>query len=355
MIHRSNGFDGLRLTAATLVIIGHAFPLTGHVVPGLFANGVHSIGVKIFFVISGYLITRSWQSDPDFLRFWLKRALRIWPGLISICLFTIVAAGLFLTDLSPGDYFRNPGAGFYLWNIALYPVYQLPGVFRDNVFPSAVNGSLWSLPVEVAMYCGVPTLVGRYRRSARILIPATAATLFVASIYFVHFAPPEKHPIFWGTSLVAALDVAYYFYAGATLAILRADQYCHPIVAAALFIASGWFFRGAVSSETALALTLPYLIVSIGKLRLGFLNPLQGHDLSYGLYLYGFPVQQTVIHFSGPQSAGFNACVSLTIAAVFAALSWRCVERPALRLKPQKTQLKHEVAANPPAVVASGE
>ncbi len=82
MIHRSGGFDALRLVAASMVIFGHSYPLTGHVASfGLLANGVHAIGVKIFFVISGYLITRSWQSDPHLGRFWLKRALRIDAGL----------------------------------------------------------------------------------------------------------------------------------------------------------------------------------------------------------------------------------------------------------------------------------
>jgi peptidoglycan/LPS O-acetylase OafA/YrhL len=339
MIHRSNGFDGLRISAAAIVIYGHAFPLTGHIAPGLFANGVQTIGVKVFFVISGYLITRSWQSDPSLVRFWSKRALRIMPGLIAICLLTILIAGPLLTELSIKDYFANGLPLNYLWNVALYPFYSLPGLFRNNIYPIAVNGSLWSLPVEVAMYCGVPILVGHYRKSARVIIPVAALALLAASVYFVRIAPSQTPLVIWGTSLTSALDVAYYFYAGATFAVLRMDQYCRLFAAGLFFIGAAWLAQGAILGEIALAVTLPYLVISFGKLKLSLLRPLDGHDYSYGLYLYGFLVQQTVVHFIGPQSAALNTAISLPITAVLATLSWRLIEQPALRFKPERQQV----------------
>ena len=328
MIHRSGGFDALRLVAASLVIFGHSYPLTGHVATfGLFTNGFHEIGVKIFFVISGYLITRSWQSDPHLGRFWLKRALRIMPGLITVCLLTVMVAGPLISSLPVFDYFSNRGTAFYFWNVALYPIFALPGVFTDNIYPDAVNGSLATLPIEVAMYCGVPILIGHYRSSARFLIPGAALGLIAASIYFVHIAPPTSSPIVWGSSLIAALDVAYYFYAGATMAVLRLDRFCNLWTALAIFCASNWLFHtDAISAEIALAVALPYLSISVGKAKYTFLKRLDGHDYSYGLYLYGFPVQQMVVHFIGAQSALFNTAVSLPITLIFAVLSWREIE-----------------------------
>jgi peptidoglycan/LPS O-acetylase OafA/YrhL len=352
MIHRSGGFDALRLVAAAMVIFGHSYPLTGHVAPGIMANGVQTIGVKIFFVISGYLITRSWQSDPHLGRFWLKRALRIMPGLIAICLLTVLVAGPLLSQFPVFDYFRNRGTAFYFWNVALYPIYNLPGVFTDNIYPIAVNGSLWSLPIEVAMYCGVPLFVGHYRASARLLIPAATLGLLAASIYFVRLAPPTPPPVLWGSSLISALDVACYFYAGATMAVLRLDRFCNVFVALAMFCAANWLFTGAVSSEIALAVVLPYLSISIGKAKNDLLKRLDGHDYSYGLYLYGFPVQQTVVHFLGAQSALFNTAVSLPIVLIFAALSWRQIERRALMMKPVRAGKKR--APQPPATEAVG-
>jgi peptidoglycan/LPS O-acetylase OafA/YrhL len=353
MIHRSGGFDALRIVAASMVIFGHSYPLTGHVASfGLLGNGVHTIGVKIFFVISGYLITRSWQSDPHLGRFWLKRALRIMPGLITICLLTVLVAGPLITHFPVFDYFSNRGTFFYLWNVALYPIYALPGVFTDNIYPVAVNGSLWSLPIEVAMYCGVPILIGHYRSSARFLIPVAALGLLAASIYFVRIAPPTSPPIVWGSSLISALDVAYYFYAGATMAVLRLDRFCNIWLALTIFCASNWLFTGAISAEIALAVALPYLSISVGKAKNTFLKRLDGHDYSYGLYLYGFPVQQMVVHFMGAQSALFNTTVSLPIALFFAVLSWREIERRALMLKTFGTGKKP--MPQPPALKAVG-
>ena len=66
---RGNGFDGIRLAAAATVIIGHAYPLTGNVAPGLLANGIQTIAVKTFFVVSGFLIAGSWIADPNVPRY----------------------------------------------------------------------------------------------------------------------------------------------------------------------------------------------------------------------------------------------------------------------------------------------
>jgi peptidoglycan/LPS O-acetylase OafA/YrhL len=342
MIHRSNGFDGLRLVAASMVIFGHAFALTGQAaIPAFLGSGIHAIGVKTFFVISGYLITRSWQSDPNLLHFWIKRLLRVMPGLIAVCLVTIFVLGPLTTVLPLSDYFRNSQTFGYLWNIALHPQYELPGVFEENVFPRAVNGSLWTLPVEIAMYCGVPLFVGLYRPAARFVVPAVACLLLAGSIYFLRIAPPTDLISFWGMNWIPTLDIDYYFYAGASIAVLRLDRFGNPLIAVALLVASNWIFSGPVPNELALAVTLPYLVISLGKTKSALLRRLEGNDFSYGVYLYGFPVQQTVVHFVGAQSALFNVAVSLSIAAVLGVISWFVVEKRALAFKPDRNDVKH--------------
>lgn len=142
---RGNGFDGLRLAAAALVIIGHAYAITGNVAPGLLANGIQTIAVKAFFVISGFLITGSWVADPNVARYMIRRCLRIFPGLALLCLLTMCIAGPAFTSLGVEPYLRSAGTKFYAWNLVLYPVYSLPGVFEHNTYGPAVNGSLWSL------------------------------------------------------------------------------------------------------------------------------------------------------------------------------------------------------------------
>jgi len=338
MIHRSNGFDGLRLVAAAMVIFGHAFPLTGHTSPGLFANGVQTIGVKVFFVISGYLITKSWLSDPDLRRFWTKRALRIMPGLFAVCMISILVVGPLFTELPILEYFRNGRTIGYASILALYPQYDLPDVFVKNIYPNVVNGSLWSLPIEIAMYCGVPLLVGRYGLPGRIYVAVATVGLFAASIYFVRIAPPATPPVIWGSSLISTLDVAYYFYAGASIAIFRLDRYFDAYTAGVVFVIASWLPLDYVWGEVVLALTLPYFVVSLGKIRSALLVRLDGHDYSYGLYLYGFVVQQIIVHLMGPSSALLNAAIALPITAICAAISWFLVEKRALGFKPEVTK-----------------
>lgn len=343
---RSNGFDGLRLVAASLVIYGHAYPLTGRVGPALLGSYLHAIGVKIFFVVSGYLIAASWRADPDMARFWARRSLRIFPGLILVCLVAVLALGPALTMLPLGEYFRAPATPAYFWNIALYPMFDLPGVFVAGQPLTAVNGALWTLPVEVAMYAGLALLLGPAARLWRkagftadfgaVAAPAAALALLGGSLYALRIAPGPPLVI-WGTNWTAALDIMPFFALGACVATLKLETACRPLPAAALALAGALLLRDPLSRETLLALCLTALVIGLGRRHFRALNPLDGHDLSYGVYLYGFPIQQSLIHFFGArQSPAVNAAAALTLALICAALSWRLVERPALALKPAR-------------------
>jgi peptidoglycan/LPS O-acetylase OafA/YrhL len=353
---RSNGFDVLRLVAAAMVIFGHAYPLTGNVAPGLFANGVQTVGVKIFFVISGYLITKSWQSDPNMVRFWMKRALRIIPGLACLCLLTVFILGPLVTSLSLRGYISNPMTRQYFWNLAFYPMYGLPGVFQGNVYGPPVNGSLWSLPVEVAMYAGVPMIISRSPTFYKVCVPLIAAGLLVADILFVRVWPFPKPIVFWGTSLSSTLDVAFYFYAGSTVAVHRLERFANLPVAIVLFVLAFLFISSYIWSEVALAVVLPCVVVAFGLTRI---TPLQGildgRDYSYGLYLYGFVVQQSVIFVAGPLTPVLNALISFPCALLFAVGSWHMVEKRAMSIKPRRAagRLRTYPEGSPPVTSGS--
>jgi peptidoglycan/LPS O-acetylase OafA/YrhL len=135
---RDNNFDFLRQFAAFCVIVGHSQSL------------VSTFGVQIFFAVSGFLVTESWLRGPKIGSFLKKRTSRIFPGLMVCILLTALVMGPLLTRLPVGEYFDHPGTLLYLKNIFLSPVYFLPGLFEGNTYPNAVNGSLWSLPVEFA-------------------------------------------------------------------------------------------------------------------------------------------------------------------------------------------------------------
>lgn len=331
---RGNGFDGLRLAAAALVIIGHAYPLTGNVAPGLLANGIQTIAVKTFFVVSGFLITGSWVADPNIVRYMSRRCLRIFPGLTLLCLLTIYVVGPAFTSLGIEAYLRSAGTGFYAWNLLLYPVYSLPGVFEHNIYGPAVNGSLWSLPVEVAMYIGIMAITSGLPRARHIVIPLFALALLGASIYVVRLHPPANPTVIWGTSITSVLDAAYYFFAGSAVFVLRLQRYTIWWLGVPLFVGAAICVNGIVSGEIVLAFVLPYAVVSIGITHTRLLEKLQGNDYSYGIYLYGFLIQQALTATFFQVTAIANAAMALPIALLLAMLSWHLVEKPALQLKP---------------------
>ena len=111
---------------------------------GLGHPKILTVGVMIFFSISGYLITESWQWNPKLVAFFVKRALRIFPALIVCVSVTACIIGAAATNLSLRDYFSHPAFPLYFRNIALLISYFLPGVFEDNIYKNAVNGSLWT-------------------------------------------------------------------------------------------------------------------------------------------------------------------------------------------------------------------
>ena len=155
---RENNFPLIRLTAAVFVFAGHMGLILGGQPPLLGGLPLHELGVGMLFLISGYLITKSWLSDPHPLRFAVRRFLRLWPPFAVLVLLLALAAGPLLSSLGPEGYFRS-GWGGYLRNLRFYIVYALPGVFTDLPLPNSMNGSLWTMPVEAGLYVLTPVLL----------------------------------------------------------------------------------------------------------------------------------------------------------------------------------------------------
>lgn len=153
---RENNFDFLRFFAAALVLFAHSYPLVGRredepltLLTGYEKGG--SIAVGVFFVMSGYLIASSWLASSSPKSFLIKRALRIFPALIVAVLLSAFVIGPLVTQFDLGRYLAADGTWTYLQNILLVTRYELPGVFTGNLYPDVVNGSLWTLPLEVLM------------------------------------------------------------------------------------------------------------------------------------------------------------------------------------------------------------
>ena len=347
--HRQNNFDFLRLIGAVLVIYGHAYPLTGSVSPGFAGNGIATVGVKIFFVISGYLVALSWLRDGNLARFFFRRCLRIFPALVAVVLLTVVVLGPVLTTQPLSAYFNNPLVTFYLRNIALYINYSLPGVFEHNVYPNAVNGSLWSLPAEFFMYLLTPILLARVVNFHKFTFVLITAMFVVLSLLLTHAMPRSSQLVIYATDVWSWLQVAPYFVIGAAVALYRLERLMNIYVAFIGLLALAVFDTNATVKEAMLMMVLPYACLSFG---LGyapiFEKITRGNDLSYGVFLAGFPVEQIISATLGPQIGPWSECaIALLICLGLAYLSWNLVERPILAWKPGRREARTDEIATP--------
>ena len=340
--HHHNNLTALRWFAACLVLYGHAHAFLGlpevlfmQIVPmGL-------LGVYIFFAISGYLVAQSWSRDPHVLRFMAKRALRIFPGLVVCTLLSVLVLGPLLTSLDANAYWQNEHTLGYLSNIALYISYHLPGVFANNAWPHAVNGSLWSLPVEFFMYMllALIGLVGALVQAALNIQRATAWLVGGMSLLFIALAalwalPTQEAMVVYRTDLRHIPMCGVYFMVGASLYCFQWEK--HFTLSNVLLALVAWLSLSHRTQWFAMAswLVLPFVVMAFGLARHPWLGRMHTRDYSYGIYIYAFPVQQTVASFwpQMPLTAYLLSTVVITVA--LAATSWHFVEKPALKLKP---------------------
>jgi peptidoglycan/LPS O-acetylase OafA/YrhL len=334
---RANNFDVLRLVAATLVLLSHCFALTGRPEPFAALTGwtMGKLGVVMFFVMSGFLIAKSWSDRPRLRPFAAKRTLRLIPGLVVAVLFTALVIGPLFTTLGVGDYLADPATWAYVVrNSVLYTIGgRLPGVFEGNVYPDAVNGSLWTLPVEAAAYGMVAVLgiVGLLRRSPAVL--AVCALALLCTTPLVPFATTTSEGVGGGNLvIVAALIAAFLF--GSLLYSARARLRMAWVPCAALLVL--WAATWGSAWTTAFGVVAVGACVVVAAFRTpDGLRRITAHgDVSYGLYLYAFPVQQSIAALAAPglQPLAMFA-LALPVTYGLALASWRVVERPALALK----------------------
>jgi peptidoglycan/LPS O-acetylase OafA/YrhL len=330
MARSRDNFGVLRLGAATAVLVSHAFGLTGRVDPLTPVSGqaLGAAAVGVFFAISGYLVVGSWCRDPHLLRFLARRARRIWPALTVAVLFTAYVVGPLFTRLPVRDYLDSGGTHVYvLAKLGMLRAdHLLPGVFAANPLATA-NGSLWTLPLEVQAYLVVAVLglAGALRRGwflrAAWLFSVGAAVLVEAFDIStaVSISPQEAY-------LVAV------FLGGALLYRERERVPLRGGVAAALIVA--WFAtRGTVVQVAVGAVAFPYASLWLALRTRPVLGRLVGRaDLSYGLYLYAYPVEQAIRAGLGPSATpAITIALALPITGSLALVSWHVVEKPWLR------------------------
>lgn len=334
---RRNNFDLLRLLAAASVIFSHAFLLgegREDIEPLMRLTGGQAIlgvvGVFVFFVISGFLVTMSFEETHSAPRFLLKRALRIYPAFIVCLLVSALALGPLVSSLPWADYFRQPDTWRYVaWNLLMdADQNSLPGVwFSGFSAGSVVDGPLWTLPCEILMYLLVLAM-----GLARLLRLPAIALLIVAGMVCVWFDTTSIDGV-----LPSAGWLLPFFASGMALYRLKDSGIFRPALA---FAAGAGLVLSAALHLFLLLFPLfgGYLVIYLAlEKRLPLVPAARWGDLSYGLYIYGWPVEQMVVRLSGGQAPwGRVFAISLPLAAVCAFLSWHLVEKRALALKPRR-------------------
>lgn len=326
---RLNGLNLLRLLLATGVIIHHSFLVLGIPITGVYAKLLQEGFVDGFFAISGYLIVSSWHRNPRWWPYLRARALRILPG-FWVCLvvtaFILAPIGIALqgSGFPPG--YWGDAAAFVARNLALVGFSYNIGPTPADLPQTDWNGSLWTLWWEFSCYLIVLVLgvIGALKR--RWVIPG----MFVLSLALILLT--DAHLI--GNFLFfMAARFGTMFFAGALIYQLR-DRLpvrIWLVVAAAAIV----FITAAFLPEYRLVAAIPlaYLLICLGALIKVPALRLR-NDVSYGVYIYAFPVQQ-LLAIVGAGALGVPAFAVLSFLATLplAVASWFLVERPALRLK----------------------
>jgi peptidoglycan/LPS O-acetylase OafA/YrhL len=326
---RDNNFDSIRLIAATTVIFSHAFLIVDQNErrePFVRLLGEHNIlglyGVLIFFIISGYFVTRSYLNSASPIEFLRKRVLRIFPGLIVCTLIlTFIVAPLFFNGSFASYYLGGDPYRYFLRTIFLQPPGwpNINGVkFYDLKCGSILNGSLWSIQSEVLCY-GIVFFLGM----CGLLHVRAAVALLIFGILSNHYLSGGNVfvlPAFSGGMIMYFVREKYKFQAKRVL----------TIVALIALIAGG---LSGYLRDLAFPIFGAYAIIYLGFSRtLSLGRGARFGDMSYGTYIYGWPVEQCVRAACGDGATWWKVFLfSVPIALFLGFLSWHLVEKVALR------------------------
>jgi peptidoglycan/LPS O-acetylase OafA/YrhL len=346
MPHYKN-FDTLRLIAASSVIFSHSFLIAdGHERNEPFVGTLGHIlgvyGVYIFFILSGLLVTQSMFSSGSIASFSLKRSTRIYPGFFVCNVLTISFAVAFFYHGSVFRFLAESGEetlqvfafvrdGIYYNGLEIYP--------SQSYIGTILNGSLWTIRQELVCYIAVGVLF-----YFRILNIRTAAMLVLVGLVMRYFN-------IWGFNKFTGglIFVAPSFFSGIILYFFLKRHQPSGRVAVACLVLLGLsaYFK---LLDYSFPLIGAYLIAYLGTsapFKLG--NAARFGDLSYGTYLYGWPVEQLVRFYLGEGAHWWAIfCMSLPLALALGFVSWHLIEKPAMRLvggkdnSEQRTRLKKQ-------------
>lgn len=335
---RDNNFNLLRIVAASAVLVTHSFALSagsGSAEPLRASLGftLGQMAVDAFFLTSGFLVTASLLGRSSVLEYAWARVLRIFPALLVMLVLTVLVLGPLLTNQPLAAYFTSSTVYKYFLkcgSLVFGVAYTLPGVFETNPYKGAVNGSLWSLPYEIRMYIllalawlATRTLWRNEPKRAFGLVLAGAALGSLALV------------LVWRPGEGAFLKLFYMFAAGGAMHAFRHRLVMSRAVfvagVTALLLGAG---LGPVPFYYAYVLTVPYVLIYLVYVPRGVVRRFNAlGDYSYGVYIYAFPIQQTLLALVPGLEAGQLIALSGPLTLAFACASWHLIEQRALQAK----------------------
>lgn len=332
---RDNNFDLLRIVAALQVTLVHAnehLKLHSQVIDVLQIFP----GFPIFFVISGFLVSASYERS-SLRAYWLNRAVRIFPGLWACLAVSILVAALW------GVSFANSET--LPWLAAQLSIAQFYNPdFLRGFGTGVLNGSLWTIPVELQFYIALPVIYAALRSRGALLI--AIAVLIVVNQAYVNRDSDGIAMKLIGVSVVPYL---YMFLLGVLLQ--RNREFIGRVLAgrAVIWLVAYTAASGAMAA-IGLRVTGNYLnplsaiLLALTTIAIAYSHPIRlPHDLSYGLYLYHMVVINVLVETGATGSYAWLS-ISILISMLLAYASWIWVERPALKLRRRSTA-KVEVPA----------
>ena len=352
-----NNFDFLRLLFSIFVLITHAYPLTGEseidYLNFITYNKISfsHIALSGFFTISGFLIFRSLFKSKNLLDYFLKRILRIFPALIAVLIISSIT-GFVFTNYNFIDYFSQGEVYSYVYNNLLLffkdPQYNILDVFKGNPL-HAVNGSIWSLSYEFFFYFVIACLWIIRRRITLVKVIVILSFLLLIIFKFllsgnghqqIHNltgmnAQLKKEYTLPFTALLFSLFIRWglFFIAGCILSFFNFNFKLQIIIVIISTLLISITLRSNFFDYLQYVL-LPLIYINFGLLNTPVLAGLNSKigDWSYGIYLWGFPIQQVLVYYFKLNYLNL-IFLSIPLSIFFGFLSWNLIEKHALKMK----------------------
>jgi peptidoglycan/LPS O-acetylase OafA/YrhL len=334
---KNNNFDFLRFLFALFVVISHSYALSGSTEENSGLNWLSNgqlffsqIGLSGFFIISGFFIFQSLQRSKSLSEYYKKRFLRLFPALAVVLFLSLILVSFVYISQIP--FLKNIEVYAYIpCNLSLYGFQSsIKGVFDTNAYHS-INGSLWTIRYEFSFYIGLSILF--FIRSKKNIVSYLLYLIFFIFYILYNFYLPK----FAGVSFLNllglhVLNLGTFFIAGSVLASLQLETFKNKKIL--LFITCSIFLCSLYYNcyDLLKHIVLPFLLLLLGFIPIiGMKDFAKFGDASYGIYIYSFPIQQTLMWFFKMNTYTLMI-YSILLSVAFGFLSWHLIEKRALKI-----------------------